>query len=456
MSETRKYDILLLGGTGYTGQMVLEYILKNYSKEIKEGTLTLCCGVRKAEKLKDVIRFIVKQKEHTEIETKREKEIEDEEYSIFEKRIHIHIVDINDYNSIVNVCSKSKVVINMTGPYSIYGYNVVKSCVEANCHYIDATGEHNFILRIIKDFNQTAKEKKIKIIHSASFISAISDLGNFIIQNEHLKKFEKPCQYVRVRLSTEGSKYSTIGKTTITSALLVRKEIGNAYNKHYLCDNKYEESKDLTFLSEKKKSGNSFMDYEEEVGYCFPTIYSEIEEGYVLWSNYLLNYKYGKDFMFDFKKYDPNINALAYIWKKVTGAVTSFIGSFQLCNYVFQKYIDNWYIPKTSNELKKAFWKVTVIGESLIEENSIQNESDSHKPSLNNPKTNKVYLYLSGENEDPGYLLTAKILSESALTLLQNGSENEHYGVTTISVGLGHAVVQRLKKASININLEMF
>lgn len=455
MSETRKFDILLLGGTGYTGQMVLEYILRNYSKEIKEGALTLCCGVRKAEKLKDVIRSIVEQKEHGEVETKREMEIGENEYSIFDKKIHINIVDINDYNSIVNVCSQSKVVINMTGPYSVYGYNVVKSCVETNCHYIDASGEHNFIRRIIKDFNETAKEKKIKIIHSASFISAISDLGNFIVQNEHLKKFNKPCEYVRVRLSTEGSKYSTIGKTTIASAILARKEIGKAYNKHYLCDNKYEESKDPSFLSEKKKSGNSFIDYEEEVGYCFPTIYSEIEEGYVLWSNYLLNYKYGKNFLFDFKKYDPNINAFVYVCKKVTSAVTSFIGSFQLCNYAFQKYIDNWYTPKTANELKKAFWKVTIIGESLIADDSIQDKSNSQNPSTNKPKTNKVYLYLSGENEDPGYLLTAKIISESALALLQNESENGHYGVTTISVGLGHAVVQRLKRASININLEM-
>ncbi|CRG98662.1 conserved protein, unknown function [Plasmodium relictum] len=414
MSE-KKYDILLFGSTGYTGKMVLEYLLKNYKTKIFNDEIKLLCPVRNIEKLNNIL-LNIKEEENINIE-----------------KINKIECDINNYESVLRCCEMCNVVISTIGPYIIYGYNIVKGCIEGNAHYLDICGEHTFILKIYKEFNEIAKKKKLKIIHSASFISAISDLGNFIIQNESLNLYKKPCPYIRVRISTEGFHLRTIGKTTIKSCLLFKKQIGNSYNKHYLCDNKYEKN---TFSKKKKQQNNYFFDYEKEFGYCFNTPYSKVEEAYVIWSNYLLNYKYGKDLVVSYKDYDPYLTTTKYVIKRTFSIIFNFLLSFSFFDYFIKKYVDLIHKPKTSEELKKAFWKCIIIGESNDEK-----------------RKKKISLYLSGKNEDPGYLLTSKIISESAIVLLQDKLP-DNFGVVSISVGLGMAIVDRLKQASINIHIE--
>ncbi|SOV20747.1 conserved protein, unknown function [Plasmodium sp. DRC-Itaito] len=426
----KKYDILLLGCTGYTGQMVLEYFLENYEKKIKNEEIKLLCGVRNIKKL-DSFLFSIKDKNDVILNKINKKEM-----------------DINIYESILNCCKISKVVISTIGPYILYGYNIIKACVEGNCHYVDVCGEHNFILNIYKEFNNIAIEKKLKIIHSASFISAISDIGNFIIQEEFFRQYKKTCPLIKIRLCNEGNNLRTIGKTTIKSALLFKKYIKNNYHKYYLCDNKYDVQDNFNgnnYLKKKKEKNqkvigaNNFLDYEKEFGYCFDTSYSNIEEAYVLWSNYLLNYKYGKDLVINYKQYDTHLSTPMYIFKKVCGKIFNFFQSFIFMDYLINKYIDLFYKPKTMNELKKAYWKCTIIGE---DNNKDQKEKKS------------IYLYLSGKNEDPGYLLSEKIISESAISLLKENNLPNTFGVISVSVGLGNVLIERLKKASIHMSIE--
>ncbi|SBS80497.1 conserved protein, unknown function [Plasmodium ovale] len=439
----KKYDILLLGSTGYTGQMVLEYLLKNYEKEIENGELKLLCAVRSLDKLNNVLL-----------------NIKDKEKVNSTDKIYKQKFDVENYESIVSCCKTCKVVISTVGPYGKYGYNIVKACVQLNCHYLDVCGEHTFILRIYKEFNKIAKEKKLKIIHSASFISAISDLGTFIIQEEFLNTYKKPCSFVRIRLSNEGSDLRTIGKTTIKSFLLFKKHVGNSYNKYYLCDNKYEEERtdNNSFSINERKKTKSFFDYEKEFGYCFHANYSKVEEAYVLWSNYLLNYKYGKDIVIDYKQYDSNLSTPMYVIKRVFSMITNVLMSFPFVDYVIDKYVDLLHKPKTSNELKKAYWKCILVGESDDAQESAThtgNSSDgSNAGNTSNGNNNaKIFLHMDGKNEDPGYLLTAKIVSESAISLFQNNLP-DHFGVISVSVGLGWVLVDRLRQASISIRLE--
>ncbi|SOS76364.1 conserved protein, unknown function [Plasmodium sp. gorilla clade G1] len=422
----KKYDILLLGCTGYTGQMVLEYFLENYEKKIKSEEIKLLCGVRNIKKL-DTFLYTIKEKN-----------------DVILKKINKKEIDINIYESILNCCKISKVVISTIGPYILYGYNIVKACVEGGCHYVDVCGEHNFILNIYKEFNNIAIEKKLKIIHSASFISAISDIGNFIMQEEFFRQYKKTCPVIKIRLCNEGNNLRTIGKTTIKSALLFKKYIKNNYHKYYLRDNKYDVHHNVSgnnYLKKPKEiHTNSFLDYEKEFGYCFDTSYSNIEEAYVLWSNYLLNYKYGKDLVINYKQYDTHLSTSMYIFKKVCGKIFNFFQSFFFMDYLINKYIDLFYKPKTMNELKKAYWKCIIVGED--------NDNDEEK------KKKSIYLYLSGKNEDPGYLLSAKIISESAISLLKENDLPKTFGVISVSVGLGNVLVERLKKASIHMSIE--
>lgn len=452
--ENRPYDILILGGTGFTGEMVLEYFLRGYSKEIEKNQVRILCAARNVDKLKEILENIQK------------RNLDKEGKDVPIDKLDSIGVDVFDYDSLLKACSQCRIVVNTIGPFSMFGYNIVKSCVESNCHYLDICGEHTFVLKIFKEFNEIAKQKKIKIIHSASFISAISDLGTFIIQNEFLQTYQKPCEYVRVRLCDEGSHLGTVGRATIKSSVLFRKEVKGMYNKHYLCENKYEEE-------DVQPRTTPFVDYEKDLGYCFNTVYSKIEEAYVLWSNYLMNYKYGKNFVIDYKKYNPHIGIVKYICKKVGSSVTSFLTSLSCMDSMFLHYINSCYKPKTVEELRKAYWKVVIIGEMTQSESnhSKGNEKEEEKTLENEQKVIKKYLTMSGTNEDPGYLLTAKIISELALSILEeenkrnilsfneevilgNESTKPIYGVLSISVGSGNAVIERLKNTSIEMKLE--
>lgn len=452
--DGKKYDILLLGSTGYTGQMILEYLLKNYQERISSGDVKLLCAVRSTEKFSDIL-LRMKEKEGVtcseKIETKQ--------------------CDVGNYDSILSCCSMCRVVISAVGPYATYGYNIVKACVEGNSHYVDLCGEHTFMLSIYKEFNEIAKKKKIKIIHSASFISAISDLGTFIIQEEFLKRYKQPCSYIRIRLSAEGSELRTVGKTTIKSILQFRKDVQDGYNEHYLCEGKYDKVMNdevSSYLLEKEKKEKSFFDYEEEFGYCFRTVYSKAEEAYVLWSNYLLNYRYGKNLIVSYQQYDAHLTTPMYVLRKMLSTVKNVFSSvvafalrpFGLANYLAGKYVDWLHTPKTANELRRAFWTCAVVGQSYVGVSSSSEDANggnnpaegSHSKGGNQER--KIFLHLSGKNEDPGYVLSAKIISESGLSLLESTLPHT-FGVLSVSVGLGQVVVERLRKASLGIRIEV-
>ncbi|KMZ94700.1 hypothetical protein PVMG_02589 [Plasmodium vivax Mauritania I] len=482
--DGKKYDILLLGSTGYTGQMVLEYFLKNYQRGISSGEVKLLCAVRSTKKLSDILL-----------------RIKEKEAITCSEKIEAKQCDVGDYDSILSCCRMCRVVISTVGPYATYGYNTVKACVEGNCHYVDVCGEHTFMLSIHKEFNEIAKEKKLKIIHSASFISAISDLGTFIIQEEFLKRYKEPCPYIRIRLSAEGSELRTVGKTTIRSFLQFRKDVQNGYHEHYLCDGKYDKvvnDKVSSYLQEKEKKKKSFFDYEEEFGYCFGTVYSRAEEAYVLWSNYLLNYRYGKSLTVSYQQYDAHLTTPMYVLRKMLSSVKKVFSSvvafalspFGLGDYLVGKYVDWLHTPKTATELRRAFWACTVVGQSCVgvssssedakggkgpvegthpksgnqesgnQESGNQecgNQKSGNQESVNQnsgSRERKIFLHLSGKNEDPGYLLSAKIISESGLSLLESNLPDT-FGVLSVSVGLGQVVVERLRRASLGMRIEV-
>jgi len=76
------------------------------------------------------------------------------------KKVPIVIADVNDETSLIDMCSKSKVVINCVGPYRFFGENVVRICIDNLTHYVDVSGEPEFIERMILNYGEVAKKKR--------------------------------------------------------------------------------------------------------------------------------------------------------------------------------------------------------------------------------------------------------------------------------------------------------
>ncbi len=84
--------------------------------------------------------------------------------------------DIADPESLGALAERSRVVLNLVGPYAPVGREVVAACVAAGAHYVDISGEMQFIRRVITEFDGAARTAGVKVVQPAGFESLPPDL----------------------------------------------------------------------------------------------------------------------------------------------------------------------------------------------------------------------------------------------------------------------------------------
>ena len=99
MGDGKEYDFVVYGATGFTGKLVVEYLVEKYSND---SEVTWALAGRNLEKLKSVADSIGVS-ENTEL----------------------LVVDSNDVSSIETLVSKAKCVLTTVGPYQLYGDDIV-------------------------------------------------------------------------------------------------------------------------------------------------------------------------------------------------------------------------------------------------------------------------------------------------------------------------------------------
>jgi short subunit dehydrogenase-like uncharacterized protein len=145
----RDLDVVVFGATGVTGRRVCAYLDKRADVVgAKWGA-----AARDASKLERIL---------SEVGVKAEETIS---------------ADLKDPQSLADMASRTKVVLNMVGPYTIYGRPVIKACVENGAHYADLTGEIPFVREMIDEFDSKAAEAGVKIVEVSGFEALPADLA---------------------------------------------------------------------------------------------------------------------------------------------------------------------------------------------------------------------------------------------------------------------------------------
>ena len=98
MSNLNKYDFVIYGATGFTGKLVVEYAINQYTNN---NEISWAIAGRNNEKL-----------EHVQ-----------EKYNL-PSNIGKIVVDSNDQNSIDEMVSQTKCVLTTVGPYQLYGEKI--------------------------------------------------------------------------------------------------------------------------------------------------------------------------------------------------------------------------------------------------------------------------------------------------------------------------------------------
>ncbi|VVC37547.1 Hypothetical protein CINCED_3A024175 [Cinara cedri] len=158
MSQTskRKYDIIVFGASGFTGQFVVMEM--GFFSQIYN--LTWAIAGRNTNKLQNVLDKMYKTQSGIE-----------------DKKIDIINADLNDIKSVMKMALSTSVIINCVGPYYIYGEVVVKSCVLCSTHYLDVTGESLFMEKMAFLYNSKAEENNSLIISALGMESVPADIG---------------------------------------------------------------------------------------------------------------------------------------------------------------------------------------------------------------------------------------------------------------------------------------
>lgn len=147
MAEAREHDIVLFGGTGFTGGLTAEYLAENAPETTRWALAGRSIG--KLEGLRDRLGVDVPLLE----------------------------ANVEDQNSIDAVAASARVVITTVGPYIEYGEPLVKACAANGTDYTDLTGEPEFVDTMFVKYNAQAERSGARIVHACGFDSIPHDLG---------------------------------------------------------------------------------------------------------------------------------------------------------------------------------------------------------------------------------------------------------------------------------------
>lgn len=139
----RKYDIVILGATGFTGYLAVQYLAKTYG--INKSVKWAIAG-RSAEKLQGI------------------KERLQAKLGMDTSQIDTIVVDTSVPSTMPQLVSQTRVVATTAGPYALYGNSVVEFCAKFGTHYVDITGEVGWAKAMLSQWQDTATETGARLI----------------------------------------------------------------------------------------------------------------------------------------------------------------------------------------------------------------------------------------------------------------------------------------------------
>lgn len=129
MTEARQKKVVVYGASGYTGRLVCEY-LREYN-----------------------VPFIAAGRSQEKLETSLRENVAGVETADFEIRTVEHTTE-----ALTELLSGASVVLNMVGPFSTYGPEVVEAALAAGVHYTDTTGEQDWLITCDETYGQQFAE----------------------------------------------------------------------------------------------------------------------------------------------------------------------------------------------------------------------------------------------------------------------------------------------------------
>jgi short subunit dehydrogenase-like uncharacterized protein len=196
-ADSREFDVVVYGATGFTGRLVAEYLAQTYP----DGLSWAMAG-RSLPKLQQVRA----------------------EMGVPEG-VALVTADSDDPASLRAMCERATVIISTVGPYQLYGSDLVAACAATGTAYVDLCGEPAWMREMIDAHEAAARASGARIVFSCGFDSIPFDLGVLTLQEAARKRFGKPAPRVKARVRTMKGGFSggTAASLKATLAAVARK-----------------------------------------------------------------------------------------------------------------------------------------------------------------------------------------------------------------------------------------
>lgn len=268
MTDSKPYDVVVYGATGFTGQLVAEYLVKQYPPS---SGLKWAIAGRSLEKLASVRDAVGASAETPLI-----------------------LADAEELDSLKRLVDSTKVVLTTVGPYQLYGNELVELCANSGTDYVDLCGEPAWMHTMINKHQSAAEKSGARIVFSCGFDSIPFDLGVYFLQEQAKKKFGHTLPKVKGRVRgmkgtfSGGTAYSL--KATMAAAKKDPAVMQVLLNPFSLTPG---------FAGVEQPHGNKPIFEKEFNSWSAPFIMAAINTRNIHRSNMLLEHSYGEDFVYD-------------------------------------------------------------------------------------------------------------------------------------------------------------
>ncbi len=384
----KPFDIVVHGATGFTGRLVVEYLLQRYPNQPgtspgKGPGLRWAMGGRSAQKL-----AAVRDELGAPADTP------------------LVVTDVADPASLKALTDQTRLVLTTVGPYQLYGNELVAACATNGTDYVDLCGEPAWMRHMIDAHEAAAQRSGARIVFSCGFDSIPFDLGVLMLQNEARKRFGAPLPRVRGRVRRMKGTFSG---GTAASLKATMAAAGTQPGVLELLKNPF--SLTPGFEGPKQPPGHKPF-FEEQIGsWVAPFVMAAINTRNVHRSNFLLQHAWGADFVYD----EMMITGPGEKGEAMARAVAE------------DRSLASDKGPKpgegpSREERESGFYDVLFVGE--------------------NAAGHLLRVGVKGD-KDPGYGSTSRMISEAAVCLLQDCASTPG-GIWTPASALGEPLIKRL------------
>src|SRR5882724_7392973 len=268
MQSSSKFDIIVYGATGFTGQLVAEYLATQYRDDKQ---LKWAMAGRSLDKLTSIRDTIGASADTALI-----------------------VADAGDVDSMKAMIAQTKSVISTVGPYQLYGSELIAACAASGTDYIDLCGEPVWMRQMIDAHQAAAERSGARIVFSCGFDSLPFELGVFYCQEAAKKALGSPVSRIKGRVRAMKGTFSggtaASMKATFAAAAQDLSLVALLRNPFALTPG---------FEGPKQPPGNRPVLDEDLKSWTAPFVMSTINTRNVHRSNLLMGFPYGRDFVYD-------------------------------------------------------------------------------------------------------------------------------------------------------------